>query len=131
MLRVKINMTTIYDILGDLNKNIDNDFVIVGTTQNIIHLPLGTPDRLIFNIYGKSLTYLHDGMVILVLDIKENTIRYAYDFNVYWSRTHSIDIEEDELFQLSLIEKNVIGVTEIGIVKKALEYVNSKLNGEL
>ncbi|MFS8320025.1 hypothetical protein ACMG5I_03780 [Escherichia coli] len=123
--------TTIYNILGNLNKNIDNDYVIVENTKNIIHLPLGTPDRLIFNIYTNTLTYIHDGMVIVVLDIKENTIRYAYDFNVYWSRTHSIDIEEDELFQLSLIEKNVIGVTEIGIVKKALEYANKKINGEL
>ena len=131
MLRVKINMTTIYDILGDLNKNIDNDFVIVQDTRNLFQLPIGSPDRLIFNRYAKTLTYLHDGMVILVLDIKENTIRYAYDFKDYWSRTHSIDIEEDELFQLSLIEENVIGITEIDIVKKALDYTNIKINGEL
>ncbi|EHU8780968.1 hypothetical protein N0S44_000198 [Escherichia coli] len=129
-------MTTIYDILDNLNKNIDKNLVIVANTRCIIHLPdinyipTDTTDRLIINTYLQSLTYLYNGMVIWVFDIKENTIRYVYDFNDYWSRTHNIDIEEDELFQLSLIEKNVIGVTEIGIVKKALEYANSKLNGE-
>lgn len=129
-------MTTIYDILDNLNKNIDKNLVIVANTRCIIHLPdinyipTDTTDRLIINTYLQSLTYLYNGMVIWVFDIKENTIRYVYDFKDYWSRTHNIDIEEDELFQLSLIEKNVIGVTEIGIVKKALEYANSKLNGE-
>jgi hypothetical protein len=123
-------MPTLYDILGDLSRNIDDDFVIVQDTGNIFQLPTGTPDRLIFNRYSNELTYIHDGIAIVSVYINSDTIRYTYDFNDYCTRIHSIDISEEELFQLSLIEKNVIGIAEIGIVKKALDYTNIKINGE-
>lgn len=122
-------MTTIYDILGVLSKNIDDDFVIVQDTRNTFQLPIGSPDRLIFNRYSNELTYIHDGIAIVSVSINDYTIRYVYDFNDYCTRIHSIDISEEELFQLSLIEKNVIGITEIGIIKKALNYTNIRING--
>lgn len=116
---------TIYSVLKDLEKGINEDDVIVGNHLVVKYAPIITPHKLYISELGNT-TYLCRGMAIWTYYVNEQYIQYTSNFNSYTLMEQEVDVSEEELFQRSLVESNILSTGDIQIILKAVEHAHSK-----
>lgn len=113
-------MINIHKELALLKKDFDENTLTLSLNAGVIKVGVST-SYLVYRKNSKEILYHNESGIIWVYDMENNIINYVTDF--YAHKTVNFDVTEEELFQQSLIENDVLMPEEIKIITDAVQYV--------
>lgn len=113
-------MINIHKELALLKKDFDENTLTLSLNAGVIKVGVST-SYLVYRKNSKEILYHNESGIIWVYDMEKNIINYVTDF--YAHKTVNFDVTEEELFQQSLIENDVLMPEEIKIITDAVQYV--------